>query len=298
MLTDAIVHPEALVKKSILLLCLAIVVALWVVFYPFWPGQYDGLAVALSMSMQVAGWVGLFLLTPIGLLWLAHELRRGAALSRGATATDRSRVFAIAACIASVAVAGSAAAFAVEESGFALAIILLALWGATVARCLRSARAGNGGSRGLRLAPLYLIVLPALIVVARVSFVEQAAESSRIRVIAACGSYIADIEAYREAHGRYPVSVASLNPDYPTRTVGVDRFRYEPAGDAYNVWFEHVSSRFDVNEIVVYNPRDEQQATSHDADILQFSLERLNQTRGYFAVYEAGVSHWKVFLFD
>lgn len=283
--------------KSILL-CVAAVITLLVVFYPFLPGQYDASAVALSMSTQVAGWGGLVLLTPIGLFWLVHELRRRAAVGRGATATDRGRVFGIAACIASVAVAGGAAVFAVEESGFALAIILLALWGAIVARCLRSARAGNGGSQRLRLAPLYLTLLPGLIVVARVAFVEQAAEWSRNRVIAACESFIADIEAYREAHGHYPVSVASLNPDYPTRTIGVDRFRYEPSGDAYNVWFEHVSSRFGVHEIVMYNPRDEQQATSHDADILQFPLERLNQTRGYFAVRDAGAPHWKAFLFD
>ncbi|QOJ16117.1 MAG: hypothetical protein HRU76_00220 [Phycisphaeraceae bacterium] len=284
--------------KSILLLCLVVVLAVLVVFYPFLPGQYDASAVALSMSTQVAGWIGLVLLTPIGMVWLVHELRRRAALVRREPATDRGRAFAIAACVASVAVAGGAAAIAVEESGFALAIILLSLWGAIVARCLRSTRAGDGGTQRLRFVPLYLTLLPGLIVLVRVAFVEQAAQWSRNRVIAACESYIADIEAYRVAHGRYPDSVASLNPDYPTRTVGVDRFRYEPAGDTYNVWFEHVSPRFDVNEIVMFNPRDEQQATSHDADILQFSLERLNQTRGYFAVHETGTPHWKVFLFD
>ncbi|MEO5894474.1 MAG: hypothetical protein ABIS06_02105 [Vicinamibacterales bacterium] len=45
-------------------------------FYPFLPGDYDGLAVAVSLVAQILGAAGL-LFVPIGALCLAHKLRKG-----------------------------------------------------------------------------------------------------------------------------------------------------------------------------------------------------------------------------
>jgi len=41
---------------------------------PFLPGQYDSLAVPLSMMAQLFGIVGL-LLVPLGVVWIAYEYR-------------------------------------------------------------------------------------------------------------------------------------------------------------------------------------------------------------------------------
>jgi hypothetical protein len=46
------------------------------------------------------------------------------------------------------------------------------------------------------------------------------------------------------------------------------------------------------------HPRDEQVATSHAMDILQFSPEHLERTRGYYAVHSTPHAHWKYFWFD
>jgi hypothetical protein len=43
--------------------------------YPFLPGKYDGLAAPLSTTAQIFSVAGL-LLTPIGALWLADEVRK------------------------------------------------------------------------------------------------------------------------------------------------------------------------------------------------------------------------------
>src|SRR5262245_58479051 len=43
-------------------------------FYPFLPGNYDGLAVTLSVMAQLFGMAGL-LLVPLGAVWLVYELK-------------------------------------------------------------------------------------------------------------------------------------------------------------------------------------------------------------------------------
>lgn len=281
---------------SIVRLLASIALALALMFYPYLPGPYDAAAAALSAATQVAALVALVLLTPIGLLWLWHEFRRHSAARRGLTRSDRTRAFTLAAIVAGGLSSAAAAAIAIEHSGFALGAILLALWFALAVRSLRAGPA----SRDPRIpaAALQMVIVPAAVVGARFAFLHHAADWSMKRTIAASEEYIQGIEAYRQIHGRYPESLNSLNVDYPARTVSVDRFRYEPAGDTYNVWFSRLSTRLDTHEIVMYNPRDQQQATSHEADILEFSLERLNQTRGYYAVRDAGPPHWKIFLFD
>jgi hypothetical protein len=92
--------------------------------------------------------------------------------------------------------------------------------------------------------------------------------------------------------------LAALWNDYPTGEVGIDRFRYEPFGDAYNVYFEQFAYELPTREIVVYNPRDEQEFTSHDSWILVLSPAELLRARGHFAVHDAGPPHWKYFWFD
>jgi hypothetical protein len=37
---------------------------------------------------------------------------------------------------------------------------------------------------------------------------------------------------------------------------------------------------------------------SHAMDLLQYSPERLDRARGYFAVHSAAFAHWKYFWFD
>jgi hypothetical protein len=270
------------------------------IFYPFLPGPYDAIAAPLSLMLQVASMAALALLTPIGVLWLVHERRGHSARSRGISRANRARMFGVAAVAASFFVVAAGAVFAVNLIGPAIGVLALALWLVAALRSLRAMRTWARDDRAdvVPAAPLYLALVPIIVVAARFALMGRAVEWSRSRAIAASAPYIADIETYRATRGHYPQSVGSLNTDYRPGVVGVQRFHYERNGAAYNVYFEQPSSIPDTRVLVAYNPLDQQQMTSHDADILQFTPERLNQTRGYSASHAATEPHWRVFLFD
>lgn len=115
---------------------------------------------------------------------------------------------------------------------------------------------------------------------------------ARIRNSAAL---IADIEQYRVANGRYPLSIVSVHPDYKPEVIGVKRYYYEASGEAYNLLFEHHSFSLGTVEIVMHNPLDQQVMTSHALDRLQLTPAQLapDQTRGQYAVRDTSHPHWK-----
>jgi hypothetical protein len=141
-------------------------------------------------------------------------------------------------------------------------------------------------------------VVPSAVFLFQRALVGPAIEFSRNRAIRNAGVLIADIERYRVARGHYPPSLLSVWADYKPSVIGVERYHYEPSGQAYNLLFEQVAGDLATREFVVYNPRDEQVVTSHSLDLLQYEPERLERTRGYFAVHSTGHAHWKYFWFD
>lgn len=54
-------------------IAVASILGLGMMFYPFWPGPYDRMAVPLSGMVQVLGFAGL-LLVPVGVAWLILEV--------------------------------------------------------------------------------------------------------------------------------------------------------------------------------------------------------------------------------
>lgn len=48
----------------------------------------------------------------------------------------------------------------------------------------------------------------------------------------------------------------------------------------------------------MYNPRGEQDFSSHVLDLLQFSPEQIRRQRGHYASEELAHAGWKRFLFD
>jgi len=254
-------------------------------FFPFLPGGYDPLAVTLSGMAQLFGVAGGLLLIPVGALWLIFR--------------DKGYYFAIAAVIASSMVAAIATLGAFFNVGLSLGLVALALWTYCLTRIapklklLKNAEAGRFNP-----APLYLLVLPAVAVVAQFSLVGPAIEFSRRYAIAQSAELINDIEEYHKANGRYPVSLLALHKDYKPSVIGIDQFHYEPSGDAYNVFFEQFSNELGAREIVMYNKLDEHFMASHAQDILLWTPEQLRARRGYFAIHDAAIPHWKYFWFD
>jgi hypothetical protein len=266
-------------------------------FRPFLPGGYDRFAVTLSGMAQLVGLAGL-LLVPVGALWLADEVRRSVARRRGCPARGHGRLFAMAALGLSPLVA-LGVSLPLLFTSLSLWLGGLALWIYVLWKVVpRAWRLPSGEDQPLHPAPLYLVCLPLAALVLRLVFVGPAVEFSRNRAMANSARLIADIESYCQANGRYPISLAALWDDYPTGVVGIERYDYEPAGAAYNVFFEQFAYELPTREIVVYNPRDEQEFTSHDGWILLLSPDELTRARGHFAVYDAGRPHWKYFWFD
>lgn len=276
----------------------ALLVAL--VFYPFMPGSHDRLAVTWSFMAQLVGIVGTVLLVPIGVAWLFFEFRWLALRKRNSGRADSGGYyFAIVATVAASLVAAAASLPLLGNIGRSLGLAWVALWTYLVARAapsIKGLRKRTG--RGIHPAPLYLIIVPAVVLLVRMTLIDQAVEYSRRQAMANSAQLIHDIETYRDKNGRYPVSLASLWRDYRPGVVGIERFDYEPAGDAYHVFFEQFASELPTREIVMYNPLDQQTIISHDSWLLLLPPEKLDNHRGYFAVQPASNPHWKYFWFD
>ncbi len=266
-------------------------------FLPFLPGEYDGLAVTLSMMSQLFGVIGL-LLVPIGAVWLIYETKKRAT-TNGKLSKDRTRHFAIASVVAAsfVALVVSLGAFVNHKLSFGFCA--LALWAYLVSRLLsRLKLLKNAESRNFNATPLYLICIPLAAAIFTFTLVERATEFSRNYAIAKSAPLINDIEQYRNANGHYPKSLAALWPNYKPSVIGIKQYHYEPHGEAYNMFFEQFTFRFGAQEIVMYNKLDEHFFASHAMDILLWTPEQLRARRGYYAVHDAAIPHWKYFWFD
>jgi hypothetical protein len=267
-------------------------------FLPFFPGGYDGLAVTLSFMAQGFAVAGL-LLVPIGAFWLAYELGTRRRIDREWSGKDMGYWFGWAAIGVSTLVAIVVSLGAFEKVGLSLGLAVVALWAYCAFQLAARLKAISPSEvRAFNPAPLYLLVLPIVAAGFKFTLVGPAAEFSRNRVIDNSAALIADIERFRDSHGRYPVSLQSLHEDYKPGVVGVQRYHYEPNGESYNVYFEHFPAEFDVREIVMYNPRGEQRFTSHNADLLEFTGAQLDLRRGDSRVFNASRPNWKYFLFD
>jgi hypothetical protein len=297
-LADTRVKPAGLTGRIRLLThCLAIAATtagiVLATLLPFLPGGYDSLAAPLSLMSRTFGIVGL-LLVPIGALWVAAGYWSRLARNQ--------RVIAIAALIASSVVWIMMSLGALISSGFLLGVGALAFWIYVVWRVWPRLRLlKSAPPESTCPAAFYLLVVPVAVALLQMALVAPAIEFSRSRAIRNSARLIADIEQYRAANGRYPASLLSLwEDDYKPRIIGIERYHYEPSGEAYNVFFEQLALNFGTREFVMYNPRDEQAMTSHKVDRLQLTPQELavEQSRGHYAVHDARHPHWKYFWFD
>lgn len=263
-----------------------VALVLAVTFFPFFPGGFDALSIPLSRMAWALGRVGV-LLIPMGALWLLFSPR--------AIAGTKPRgwlVWLTLGTCSLVAVVLVVIAFAfgpLLASGTASIAGLLIFW----------------LQRRLRLTthvgwtvPSLLVVAPILVLTAQLALIEPIASRTRDRVIANSAQLIAEIERYHRRHGTYPVSIFALYGDVKPAVIGVQRYFYEPSGDAYNLIFEEPSPVFGVRRFVVYNPRDKQRLTVHETDRLLLDDAGLDaDNAGYTLVESLPQLHWKRFTF-
>ena len=182
-------------------------------FYPYLPGEFDGLAVALSTMAQIVGLLGVAV-AAVGLAWLTYEVRKRAARRRHLPIRTRGYRYALASLIVGSVVAAGAALGA-SMSGRALVLLTLALWGYSVWRFMPGLRQlKHAEPDGFNPVPLYLVIIPTTTLLAQVTLAVPAMEFSRNRAIDTSAELIGDIERYHAAHGGYPKSLSGLHPDY------------------------------------------------------------------------------------
>jgi hypothetical protein len=265
----------------------------FVMLRPFLAGRYDGLSVPLSTMVQVCGVVGL-LLVPIGIAWLAYELR--------SERKEKRHRFAVASLAAGVVVALAVSLVGVATSGISLGVLTFGIGLYLAVQCVRALKEEENSERNaLSAIPLYLVSLPVLILVLQLVLAEPVIEWSRSRAIAQSTEFINAIEQYRAANGTYPASLGATWADYDTGVIGIERHTYARGVEAYNIIFQLPSfllNDFGTREFVVYNPRDEHTITSHTNWILLATPEESLEGRGWYASHDAGALHWKSFLFD
>jgi hypothetical protein len=259
------------------ILCLAMVL-------PYLPGRFDASAATLSFVVQVASYVSL-LMVPVGVAWMVS--RRRSRLWRGLALV-------LAGFVAFV-ISITAATVNQLALGVLLGVGAIALL-RTAYRRSRTVSEHVGHKRNP--LPFCLVFVPLILVTFRATVLPPAAGWSRDRAIQHSAALIAEIESFRQRRGHYPVSLQSLNPDFPTGVVGIERFHYEPNGEAYNLFFVRPHIEIDAMEAVLFNPRDEHRFTSHALDILQYEGEQLDLRRGDRWRTRLAHPHWISILLD
>lgn len=282
-------------------ICGLIILFVLCAFYPFLPGEYDGLAVPLSAAAQAFGLVGL-VLVPVGISWLVSELwRKQPGKTKSILTKARGYYFALASTIAFSIVVIAVSLGVFVGYSLSLGLSIFALWLYVVSRLtpkLKSLK--NAETENFNPAPLYLIFIPCAVFILQLTLAASAVEFSRNRAIARSAELISDIEQHRAAYGRYPISLLALHKDYKPSVTGIEKFYYEPNGTTYNLSFEQPRFLTDVGvrELVVYNKLGEHTAISHAAWILDGAPEELQARQGWSSVKNAPTPHWKYFWFD
>jgi hypothetical protein len=251
---------------------------------PYLPGRFDASAATLSFVIQVASYVSL-LFVPVGIAWMV--IRKRSSLWHRVTVG-------LAGLIVFVAVVSAVSVNHLSLGtiiGFASIMYLQAAFRRTEAsmECTETTRPA--------IAP-YIAIVPVVLVAFITLVLPRAAEWSRDRAIRSSAALIAEIASYHQRRGHYPLSLQSLNRDFPTGVVGIERFHYEPNGQSFNLFFVRQHIALDAKEVVMFNPRDEHRFASHELDILQYDGEELDQRRGDRRRTRLTNPRWISILFD
>lgn len=252
-------------------------------FLPFLPGPYDKLSYGLSGVAQLTGFVGL-LLVPIGILWLIQEIKKNAVNDKPLSNWSTGYYYAITAgCIVTlislivvlvllVIVGPSAAAIGLIVIAFTIYKFVFAIRNLKY----RSVKTFNA-------APLYLLSAPIIAFTVYMFLLGPVSNYGRNYAIKQGEKLIDAIESYYIQRGDYPESIENLYYHYhvPKPSVmGIDDFKYERNGNAYNLSFvqwQHVGA---TEEVVMFNKNDQ------------------HNVKGHFASYNAEKQHWKYYWLD
>jgi hypothetical protein len=261
----------------------------FLMFRPYMPGSYDQLAVTISAMVQIGSYGGL-LLVLLGGIWLLSGPGKPGAEKREENFRKASLIV-----LGLLMIIVSLIPLAGDNPSFAIAFLVVSL-GMIIHTWRRTEELFTKDNRTM--APFYMILIPLIVVTARVLFIGEAVNHSRNIAIRNSEALIQEIENHFERYGRYPVSLQALHGDISPGVVGIKEYCYEPYGEAYNVYFKHSSQDLAADEIVMYNKRDEHAFASHRLDILEYTGNELALRRGDRRRVQLSTPHWMAISFD
>ncbi len=255
--------------------------------YPFIPGDHEIFAIALSLLIQVAGFISLPLVL-VGICWMIIPRFRNTWLMIS---------FILAMIVGLVVIS-----VAISSMGYAFAIVLftlLAIFFYNAFLKMQTIKKENNIS-SFPIA-IYLITIPSILLLAQLVLHQPLHQSSRLKSIQNAATLINDIENYRQQYGSYPATLQAQWKDYSPNIVGIEKYHYTLQGKAYNIQFEQPRffiHRFGTREWVVYNPIDENSSYSHASWHLLLAPGEMMRRQGWYHSGNPGHQHWKYFLFD
>lgn len=261
----------------------------FLMFRPYMPGSYDQLAVTISAMVQIGSYGGL-LLVLVGGIWLLSGPGKPGAEKREENFRKASLIV-----IGLLVIIVSLIPLAGDNPSFAALFLVVSM--AVIVRAWMRTKESYA-SASTPAVPLYLILIPVIVVAVRVTFIGKAVEYSRNLAIRNSEALIQEIENHFERYGRYPVSLQALHGDISPGVVGIREYCYEPNGEVYNVYFRHFSHDLAADEIVMYNKRDEHAFAAHALDILEYTGDALAVQRGDRRRARLEMEHWVSILFD
>lgn len=274
-------------KRHIFYIFLISAAVIFVMFRPFLPGRYDHLSIPLSFMTQIFSFTSL-IFVPLGLIWLIRNK------TAGIQEVTQRRFLKTTLFIAGlVSLIVSIGAFSQNHTSLAILFLTTSFFGLT--RTFLKLKNNNLKPEFL---PLYLIIVPIVVAVARFGLIDNAVEMSRHIAIKNSETLIQSIENYKQVNGNYPISLQALHYDISPEIVGISQYFYEPNGNTYNLYFKQFSNELDVDEIVMYNKLNEHYFTAHSQDILEYSGETLVLRRGDRRRVQLSAPNWISIIFE
>jgi len=278
---------KSYIAKHIVYIIAIATLLLFCMIYPFLPGEYDPLAMSLSIIIQLLGVVGLPL-SIAGLLWLLIPKRRF--------------IIASISIYVGTFVMLILSFFGILSAGKVFGTIMITVWifiFIYLKKKLKQLKSTDQSN--LNAVPLNMICLPVLILIFQLVLIKPVTQWSRNRAITNADELIDHLENFHKNYGRYPLTLQAMYKDYFPEITAIEKYYYLPDGDSYNISFEQprfLLDNFGTREWVVYNPRDEHSVYSHTSWFLLLSPEELEHSQGWYASGDLGQAHWRYFLFD
>lgn len=267
--------------------------------FPFFPGEFDAFAMQLSLAIQIFSIIGLITCFP-AIVWLyavipksKKEINKEGLIKSKKLA----KIYVWTFLIVFLPIALMTAITVSLSFGIGLFIaIVISAW--FILQKITQCHSGTLASLPL---PLFLILLPILLLLFQKVVDKPLTDWSRNKTIQKSKQLIDEIENYQAKYGKYPLTLNAVNRDYNTGIRGIEKYHYTYDEVTYNLYFEQPKflwDKFGTREFLVYNPKDNHLLISHASWNARWEPQQIRTTQGWYTSGNTIHPHWKYFLFD